>query len=124
MKRIWIMFFALLVVLSFSATMFAANMPVKKSGKEKKGTTTSEYPMGPYQKAERGVINIALGWTEVPKCIVEVSNASNNPIRGLIVVTLGGLCKAVARTFSGIIDVATFPFGRYDKPMMMPDVNV
>jgi len=86
-----------------------------------KSAQTGEYPMGPIQKLERGVGNAAFGWTEIPKRIVDQTKASN-PIKGIIYGSLQGVCKAFARTISGLADIVTFPLGSYDKPAIVPDM--
>ena len=123
MKKILVIFCAVVLVLSFSITMFAANMLVKRYEK-KEDPSAKVYPMGPYQKAERGICNIIWGWTEIPKTVVGVANATNNPIKGLLIGLPAGLGRAVARVFSGAVDILTFPIGRYDKPMILPEMDV
>jgi putative exosortase-associated protein (TIGR04073 family) len=123
MKKILVIFCAVVLVLSFSITMFAANMPVK-SYEKKEDPSAKVYPMGPYQKAERGICNILWGVTEIPKTVVEVANETDNPILGIIIGMPAGLGRAVARIFSGVVDVITFPIGRYDKPMILPEMDI
>ena len=93
---------------------------VGKGGKIVK--THSVHPAGPIQKAERGFMNAAFGWTEVPKRIVDKTKEYNNPIKGVLLGVWQGTCKAFARTASGAFDLATFPIGRYDKPRILPDM--
>jgi len=72
-------------------------------------------------KLERGLRNIGLGWTEIPKNIVDTSK-SRNAFWGITAGTAKGVCEFFARTVSGIVDVATFPFGTYDKPVIKPSM--
>ena len=111
-----------ILALSISTIAFAADMPSTRSGKI--STTTkapSAYPPGPIQKAERGFMNAVFGWTEIPKRIVDKTKESN-PIKGFLLGTWQGTCKAFARTVSGVSELATFPVGRYDKPRVLPDM--
>jgi len=75
----------------------------------------------PGMKAERGMKNILLGWTDIPKSIIQVTKDSKNPIWGLTGGTLQGIGKAFPRTVSGIVDVVSFPIGDYDKSPVHPD---
>ncbi|MDP8299517.1 MAG: exosortase system-associated protein, TIGR04073 family [Candidatus Tantalella remota] len=139
MKKYLMVLFVFIMVISFAVTVFAADMPtatraktttVQKTTVQKttvqKTTmqkTSGVYPAGPIQKAERGFTNIAFGWTEIPKRIVDQTKASN-PIKGLTIGLFQGSCRAFARTASGFFDVATFPFGfgGYGKPAILPDM--
>ncbi|MFH1665056.1 MAG: exosortase system-associated protein, TIGR04073 family [Candidatus Omnitrophota bacterium] len=131
MKKLLPVLFIVILVFAFSATTFAADMPaqtvVQKSAPQSvpqsipQSIQPSTYPAGPIQKAERGFNNALFGWTELPKRIVDETKASN-PIKGLLLGTFQGTCKAFARTVSGLSEIATFPIGRYDKPAVLPDM--
>lgn len=131
MKKYLTVFLVIIVVVSFAVTAFAADMPTKptpaKATRTSKtivrtGTRPSTYPAGPIQKAERGFMNVAFGWTEIPKRIVDKTKQYNNPIKGTLLGVFQGSCKAFARTASGAFDLVTFPVGRYDKPHVIPDM--
>jgi len=72
-------------------------------------------------KIDRGLKNVALGWTEIPKSVVETSKEQN-----VIVGVTGGLIKGVlnaaARTISGAADVGTAPIGDPSKPAIKPEI--
>lgn len=72
-------------------------------------------------KIERGSKNAALGWTEIPKSVLDTTK-EKNIIVGLTVGLLEGVLNAFARTASGIADVATAPLGTYDKPAIKPEM--
>ena len=72
-----------------------------------------------YTKGERGVKNIALGWTEIPKTIYDTSKEKNMFV-GLTFGTLKGVFNAFARTVSGSADVVSAPMGSYEKQPMKP----
>jgi len=134
MKKFFTVLFIAIVALSFSGIAFAADIPAAAST----GTTPTPktaapatvapsaklatHPAGPIQKAERGFMNAAFGWTEIPKRIVDKTKETKNPFTGLVVGTWQGGCKAFARTASGASELVTFPIGRYDKPRVMPDM--
>ncbi len=60
-------------------------------------------------RLERGGKNLALGWTEIPNGIVNVTRDTNNPFLGLTVGLVKGVFNAFARTTSGVADVVTSP---------------
>jgi putative exosortase-associated protein (TIGR04073 family) len=74
-----------------------------------------------YTKGERGFKNVVLGWTEIPKSIVNTSKKKNILI-GLTVGTLEGIVNAFARTVSGTADFATMPVGSYKKQPIKPQM--
>lgn len=115
MKTFITIFFVTILVLSFSLASFAADAPSTMKPEE------PSYPAGPIQKAERGFMNAAFGWTEIPKRIVDKTKETN-PIKGLALGLFQGTCRAFARTVSGVADLATFPIGGYDKPAVLPDM--
>ncbi len=120
MKKLLTVIFVAIMILSFSTTTFAADVPA--SGSVEKGGSAPAHPAGPIQKAERGFMNAAFGWTEIPKRIVDKTKETKNPITGLLLGVFQGSCKAFARTVSGVADLATFPIGSYDKPQILPDM--
>jgi putative exosortase-associated protein (TIGR04073 family) len=124
MKKFLTVFFVAILVLSFSFTAFAGDMPASSEMKRtsaSSGTTPSGYPAGPIQKAERGFMNAAFGWSEIPKRIVDKTKESN-PIKGVLIGGWQGLCRAFARTVSGAADLVSFPIGGYEKPAVLPDM--
>jgi putative exosortase-associated protein (TIGR04073 family) len=79
----------------------------------------SKYPAGPMQKLGRGMKNTALGWTELPKGIINQTKETNI-LQGLTFGLLKGACQTLARTVSGVADIVTFPFPKYDQPGIPP----
>ena len=123
MKKFLVVFTIAILALSIATFAFAADMPSTRAGKGGRvAKAPSTYPAGPIQKAERGVMNAAFGWTEIPKRIVDKTNEYNNPFKGAFVGLWQGTCKAFARTVSGLSEIATFPIGRYDSPRVLPDM--
>jgi len=78
-------------------------------------------PKASSEKLERGSKNLVLGWTEIPKNIVDTSKKSG-VIVGVTVGTIKGVLQAFARTVSGAVEVATFPVGAYDRPAIKPSM--
>lgn len=139
MKKFSMFVFIVMVALSFSGIAYAADVPAAPAQAAPAVQTAAvtpaaapctkpvcgnrgTYPAGPIQKAERGFMNTAFGWTEIPKRIVDKTRESRNPFTGLVVGGFQGSCKAFARTASGASELVTFPIGRYDKPQVLPDM--
>ncbi|MGB2630156.1 MAG: exosortase system-associated protein, TIGR04073 family [Candidatus Omnitrophota bacterium] len=123
MKKLLLVFFIVVLAVSFATVAIAADMPSIRGGRGSQMTKTpSAHPAGPIQKAERGFMNTAFGWTEIPKRVVDKTKEYNNPFKGVLLGVWQGTCKAIARTASGAFDLATFPIGRYDKPRILPDM--
>jgi len=120
MKKVITVLVLAIFVLSVPAVAFSADMPSQTS-MSARSSRMATHPAGPIQKAERGFMNAAFGWTEIPKRIVDKTKESN-PIKGLLLGTWQGTCKAFARTASGVSELVTFPIGRYDKPRVLPDM--
>lgn len=104
MRTIFVILLVIAVISAFSTATFA-----------------SERGAAAQTKLARGVKNVALGWTEIPKNIVSTSKQSNAFV-GITVGTAKGLFQAVARTVSGVVDVVTFPIGTYDRPAVKPSM--
>ena len=54
---------------------------------------------------KRGLANMLLGWTEIPKSICEVTCETKNPIWGLTGGACKGIGKAIPRTVGGAADI-------------------
>lgn len=94
------MFLALLIILFMGITVNA----YADAGNLFEGVTT---------KLGRGVVNTATGWIEIPSQIVKGHDQGfidNNLLRpvGILQGVVSGVVHATGRTFSGIIDIATF----------------
>ena len=71
--------------------------------------STPSYAQDAFKKLGRGVVNTFTGWLEVPKGIVDESQASN-VFSGLTIGTIKGLGLGLVRTGAGIYEALTFPF--------------
>ncbi|RNC70644.1 MAG: exosortase system-associated protein, TIGR04073 family [Desulfuromonadales bacterium] len=58
-------------------------------------------------KLSRGIANTATGWGEFPKQIYVTWN-EDGPTRGILIGPLKGIGMTIARTLSGVGEVATF----------------
>jgi len=57
------------------------------------------------EEQKRGLANMLLGWTEIPKSICEVTCETKNPIWGLTGGACKGIGKAIPRTVGGAADI-------------------
>lgn len=89
MRKISIMLLAVFFMLSLTTMVLAV---------EKKASDI---------KLERGTKNVLLGWTEIPKQIVQTTKNSNLLV-GVTVGTVKGILQAFSRTVSGAVDATTF----------------
>lgn len=71
------------------------------------------------EKVNRGSKNLLLGWTDIPKNIVDTSKRDKN-IAAPVIGTVKGFFQAVARTVSGAVDIVTSPIGKAEKPAINP----
>ena len=132
MKKSLMVIISSILFMSFSGLVLAADIqrgtvpePAVKGATPQRDEPTAKshtYPDGPIQKAERGFMNAAFGWTEIPKKVVDKTQETSNPFIGIVVGGWQGFWKAFARTASGASELVTFPIGRYDKPMVLPDM--
>jgi putative exosortase-associated protein (TIGR04073 family) len=69
-------------------------------------------------KAMNGLANVATGWIELPKSIINISN-EHNVAFGASFGLLQGTMHTLSRTLSGVMDVATFMIP--SKPAVHPE---
>jgi putative exosortase-associated protein (TIGR04073 family) len=80
----------------------------------------SEAVEGSVNKLERGLINTASCWAEVPGRVCEVAK-SNGPVSGLTFGLVKGLVLGLLRGVTGLLDTVSFFAPPYDKPLMQPE---
>lgn len=137
MKRFVGILLVLLLITGFSALLYAdAGVAKGEAGVIKGGAGVTKgkavateksaikaYRLQIGEKAARGVKNILLGWTELPKRVINKTKETGNPIWGLIAGTYEGALKAVWRTFSGVSDVLTAPANPTGEPYIPVDME-
>jgi putative exosortase-associated protein (TIGR04073 family) len=81
-----------------------------------------EIPYGskPINKLDRGIVNSATFWLEIPAEVAKVSK-EQNPLMGATVGVVHGLVTSVVRAGSAAFDTVTFFVPPYDKPVMKPE---
>ena len=71
-------------------------------------------------KLDRGVVNAATFWMEVPAEVARVSN-EKDPFLGVTVGVVRGLVASIFRAGSAAFDTTTFLMPPYDKPLVKPE---
>jgi len=74
----------------------------------------------PVNKLERGIINMATFWMEIPAEIAKVSK-EQDPALGVTVGAVNGVIISAVRGATGVYDTVTFPVASYSKPAMKPE---
>jgi len=77
------------------------------------------YSNTPLNKLERGIINGATFWAEVPAKVFKVSK-EQDPVLGLTLGTVEGTFNGILRGLTAIFDVVTCIIPPYNKPLMEP----
>ena len=78
----------------------------------------------PLSKFARGLVNVSLGWLEIPRQMIKVRGAEDHKLSGEIAGAfwgpLKGLSYFVGRMAIGTYEVATFVIPTY-KPLITPE---
>ena len=78
----------------------------------------------PLSKFARGLVNVSMGWLEIPRQMVKVREAENHEVSGELAGVIWGPLKGVAcflgRAIVGSYEVATFLIPTY-KPLVRPE---
>ncbi len=126
MKRIFGIVLILLLITGFSVLSYADEGEIMIGDEGEVMTQKEEiraYRLTIGEKAARGVKNILLGWTELPKRIIDTTQETGNPIWGLFVGGYEGTLKAAGRTLSGVVDVVTAPINPKGAPYIPADIE-
>ncbi len=117
MKRAFVVFGLIGLIVCFGTSVYAGI-----EEREQPGINAEEmnYENTPVNKLERGAINTATFWAEVPASVCKVSK-ERDPLLGVTVGVVQGTMTAVARGVTGIVDVLTCWAPPYDKPAMQPE---
>ena len=78
------------------------------------------YSSRPINKLDRGIVNSATFWMEIPAEVAKVSK-EQDPLMGITVGLAHGLVTSVVRAGSATFDTFTFFMPPYDKPVMKPE---
>lgn len=77
----------------------------------------------PAEKLGVGILNAVTAWTDIPAGVVEVSQ-DESVVAGSTLGLGEGIASGVARTVSGVYDMATCGFAPYNKPTIAPAYKV
>lgn len=108
MKKILVVVFAITFIFNIFISCAAAE--------------ESSVPGKMARKFGRGLCNVALGWCEIPKNIMN-SCEEINPYAGWFVGLIKGIGMTLARTLAGVWDIVTFPIPAPSdyEPVMEPE---
>jgi putative exosortase-associated protein (TIGR04073 family) len=81
------------------------------------------YKEGPLNKLDRGIINGATFWTELPAEVAKVSK-EQNPAMGATVGVVQGTITSMIRAGTALFDTLTFFIPPYDKSIMKPEYAI
>jgi len=81
------------------------------------------YGRTPLNKLERGIVNGASFWTELPAEVARVSK-EQDPAMGVTVGVVHGTITSAVRGATALFDFFTFFVPPYDKPVMKPEYAV
>lgn len=81
------------------------------------------YDNSPMNKLDRGVVNTATFWAEIPADIAKVSK-EKDPFAGCTLGVVQGTFNAIVRGFTGVFDMVTFFAPPYNKPLMKPEYAI
>jgi putative exosortase-associated protein (TIGR04073 family) len=96
-----------LISATVAATLAISAIPAQAEG------SSDGYGQSPVGKLEHGLANMATGWVELPKNIINISSDSNVLV-GVTWGSLRGALETVSRTLGGVADFLTFPFATSD----------
>lgn len=78
------------------------------------------YKTAPINKLERGVINMATFWLELPAEVAKVTK-EQDPLAGVTIGVVNGVITSVVRGGTAIFDTSTFFIPSYTKPALKPE---
>jgi putative exosortase-associated protein (TIGR04073 family) len=82
------------------------------------------YEKTPLNKLERGILNIATFYLEIPASEYRVTKDKDNAFFGATMGTVQGVFTALFRGLTGVLDTVTFLVPPYNKPLMVPEYAV
>lgn len=121
MKR-KVILFACIMVLVFCAFVISYAEDEQGSGYAYEPDKVT-YDNTPMSKLNRGVVNVATFWAEIPADVAKVSK-EKDPLAGCTLGVAQGTFNAIVRGFTGVFDAVTFFAPPYNKPMMKPEYAV
>lgn len=78
------------------------------------------YKTAPINKLERGVINMATFWLELPAEVAKVTK-EQDPLAGVTIGVVNGVFTSAVRGATAVFDATTWFVPSYTKPAMKPE---
>jgi putative exosortase-associated protein (TIGR04073 family) len=127
MKNFILVLCALVAVMALTSFAYASEMGddeyVEMGGYTRLPVVDADkipYGSRPINKLDRGIVNGATFWSEVPAEVARVSK-EQDPLMGFTVGIVHGTITGVVRAGSALFDTLTFFVPPYDKPVMKPE---
>ena len=124
MKKLMLLAFAFVFIIGLFAIGYAADEPEYIVIRALPGFQIDRdeipYNRTPINKLERGVINMATFWLELPAEVAKVSK-EQDPAAGATIGVVNGVLTSAVRGATAIYDTATFFVPSYTKPAMKPE---
>jgi putative exosortase-associated protein (TIGR04073 family) len=124
MKKVMLLALAFVFIIGLFAIGYAADEPgglyIKDLPPVQIDRDEIPYKTKPINKLERGVINLATFWLEIPAEVAKVTK-EQDPAAGVTIGVVNGVVTSVVRGATAIFDTTTFFVPSYTKPAMKPE---
>jgi putative exosortase-associated protein (TIGR04073 family) len=125
MRKAAVLTVVFMLIAGFMAQGFAEEMLREQMPEPGSQIDAEKIPYGKtaLNKLERGSMNMATFWMELPASVARVSSESN-PVLGVTVGAVNGVFTSAIRGLTAIFDVTTFMIPSYSKPVMKPEYAI
>ncbi len=125
MKKIAILAVVFILIAGFMAQGYAETVVQEQMSAPEFQINADKIPYGKtaLNKLERGTVNMATFWMELPAGVAKVSRESN-PVLGVTVGAVNGVFTSAIRGLTAMFDVATCMIPSYSKPVMKPEYAI
>jgi len=124
MKKVMFLVLAFIFIIGLFAIGYAADEPESLSNGPLPGFQLDRdeipYNQTPINKLERGVINMATFWLELPAEVAKVTK-EQDPAAGATIGVVNGVITSAVRGAMAIYDTSTFFVPSYTKPAIKPE---
>ena len=125
MKKIAILAVVFILIAGFMAQGYAETVVQEQMSAPEFQINADKIPYGKtaLNKLERGTVNMATFWMELPAGVAKVSRESN-PVLGVTVGAVNGVFTSAIRGLTAMFDVATCMITSYSQPVMKPEYAI
>ena len=124
MKKVMLLALAFVFIIGLFAIGYAADEPESLLKGPLPGFQLDRdeipYNRAPINKLERGLINMATFWLELPAEVARVTK-EQDPAAGATIGVVNGVFTSAVRGAMAIYDTSTFFVPSYTKPAMKPE---